>query len=53
MDEGPPPNEDDFEDVGDDEDEDMIDEEGPDLLEEAMIDAGLGIEDEGDDHADA
>lgn len=39
--------------VGDDEDEDMIDEEGPDLLEEAMIDAGLGIEDEGDDHADA
>ena len=43
--------------VGDDEDEemidDMIDEEGPDLLEEAMIDAGLGIDDEGEGHADA
>jgi hypothetical protein len=31
----------------------MIDEEGPDLLEEAMIDAGLGIEDDGEGHADA
>ncbi len=43
--------------VGDDEDEEMIDhmidEEGPDLLEEAMIDAGLGIDDEGEGHADA
>ena len=43
--------------VGDDEDDemidDMIDEEGPDLLEEAMIDAGLGIDDEGEGHADA
>ena len=43
--------------VGDDEDEemidDMIDEEGPDLLEEAMVDAGLGIDDEGEGHADA
>ena len=38
---------------GDDEDEDMIDEEAPDLLEEAMIDAGLGLDSEGDDHADA
>ena len=37
-----------------DEDEDMMDEkESPDLLEEAMIDAGLGLEGEGDDHADA
>jgi segregation and condensation protein B len=39
--------------TGDNEDEDMIDEEGPDLLEEAMIDAGLGVEDDGDGHADA
>jgi len=34
-------------------DEDMIDEEAPDLLEEAMIDAGLAIEDAAEDHADA
>ena len=39
--------------VGDDEAEHMIDEEGPDLLEEAMIDAGIGIEDDGEGHADA
>ena len=37
----------------DDEDEDMIEGEGPDLLEEAMIDAGLGLNGEEDDHADA
>ena len=34
-------------------DEDMIDEEAPDLLEEAMIDAGLAIEEETEDRADA
>ena len=34
-------------------DEDMIDEEAPDLLEEAMIDAGLAIEEEAEDRADA
>ena len=39
--------------VGDDEDEEMIDEEGPDLLEEAMIDAGLAVEEEGEGHIDA
>lgn len=43
--------------VGDDEDDDMIhdmiDREEPDLLEEAMIEAGLGIDDEGEGHADA
>ena len=37
----------------DDVDDDMIDDEAPDLLEEAMIDAGLGLDSEGDDHADA
>lgn len=37
----------------DDADDDMIDDEAPDLLEEAMIDAGLGLDSEGDDHADA
>ena len=37
----------------DDADDDMIDDEAPDLLEEAMIDAGLGLDGEGDDHADA
>jgi segregation and condensation protein B len=39
--------------VGDDEDEEMIDEEGPDLLEEAMIDAGLAVEEDGEGHIDA
>ena len=43
--------------VGDDEDDDMIhdmiDGEEPDLLEEAMIEAGLGVDDEGEGHADA
>jgi hypothetical protein len=31
----------------------MIDEEGPDLLEEAMIDAGLAVEEDGEGHIDA
>jgi segregation and condensation protein B len=39
--------------VGDDEDEEMSDEEGPDLLEEAMIDAGLAVEEDGEGHIDA
>lgn len=39
--------------VGDDEDEEMIDEVGPDLLEEAMIDAGLAVEEDGEGHIDA
>jgi segregation and condensation protein B len=39
--------------VGDDEDEEMIDEEGPDLLEEAMIDAGLAVEEDEEGHIDA
>ena len=39
--------------VGHDEDEEMIDEEGPDLLEEAMIDAGLAVEEDGEGHIDA
>jgi len=39
--------------VGDDEDEEMIDDEGPDLLEEAMIDAGIGIDDDEEGHVDA
>lgn len=39
--------------VGDDGDEEMIDDEGPDLLEEAMIDAGIGIDDDEEGHVDA
>ena len=39
--------------AGDDEDEAMIDEAAPDLLEDAMIDAGLALEDDGEGHADA
>ncbi|MEK9935663.1 MAG: SMC-Scp complex subunit ScpB [Rhodobiaceae bacterium] len=39
--------------VGDAEDEEMIDEEGPDLLEEAMIDAGLAVEEDEEGQIDA
>ncbi|MEX0502477.1 SMC-Scp complex subunit ScpB [Alphaproteobacteria bacterium LSUCC0719] len=37
----------------DDEAEDMIGEDEPDLLEEAMIDAGMGIDDDGEDNINA
>ena len=37
----------------DDEAEDVIGEDEPDLLEEAMIDAGMGIDDDGEDNINA
>jgi segregation and condensation protein B len=39
--------------TGDDEAEDTFEGDEPDLLEEAMIDAGLSVDDDGDDHVDA
>ena len=39
--------------TGDDEAVDTFDGDEPDLLEEAMIDAGLSVDDDGDDHVDA
>jgi segregation and condensation protein B len=39
--------------TGDDEVEDTFEGDEPDLLEEAMIDAGLSVDDDGDDHVDA
>jgi len=39
--------------AGDDEAEDIIGDDEPDLLEEAMIDAGMSVDDEGEDNVNA
>jgi segregation and condensation protein B len=39
--------------AGDEDVEDMIGEDEPDLLEEAMIDAGMGVDDDGEDNVNA